>query len=86
MTLKNKINNSKNIRTKINFQGQTLKIHNIKVINAYAYNVTLFTGKNHEIRKIFRFNDLDIRELKREKIGKYTLGNMSKGQLSKIEL
>ena len=47
---------------------------------------TLLSGKNHEIRKIFRFNDLDIRELKREKIGKYTLGNMSKGQLSKIEL
>ena len=48
--------------------------------------MTLLSGKNHEIRKIFRFNDLDIRELKREKIGKYTLGTMSKGQLSKIEL
>ena len=54
--------------------------------SSYTYNVTLLSGKNHEIRKIFRFNDLDIRELKREKIGKYTLGNMSKGQLSKIEL
>ena len=86
VTLKNKINKNKKIRTKITFEGQTLKIHNIKVINSYAYNVTLLSGKNHEIRKIFRFNDLDIRELKREKIGKYTLGNMSKGQLSKIEL
>ena len=86
VTLKNKINKNKKIRTKITFEGQTLKIHNIKVINSYTYNVTLLSGKNHEIRKIFRFNDLDIRELKREKIGKYTLGNMSKGQLSKIEL
>jgi len=86
VTLKNKINKSKKIRTKITFEGQTLKIHNIKVINSYAYNVTLLSGKNHEIRKVFRFNDLEIRELKREKIGKYTLGNMSKGQLSKIEL
>ena len=86
VTLRNKINKNKKIRTKITFEGQTLKIHNIKVVNSYTYNVTLLSGKNHEIRKIFRFNDLDIRELKREKIGKYTLGNMSKGQLSKIEL
>ena len=86
VTLKNKINKNKRIRTKITHEGQTLKIYNIKAINSYTYNVTLLSGKNHEIRKIFRFNDLDIRELKREKIGKYTLGNMSKGQLSKIEL
>ena len=86
VTLKNKINKNKKIRTKITHEGQTLKIYNIKAINSYTYNVTLLSGKNHEIRKIFRFNDLDIRELKREKIGKYTLGNMSKGQLYKIEL
>jgi 23S rRNA pseudouridine2605 synthase len=86
VTLKNKINKNKKIRTKITHEGQTLKIHNIKAVNSYAYNVTLLSGKNHEIRKIFRFNDLVIRQLKREKIGRYTLGNMSKGQLSKIEL
>ena len=60
VTLKNKINKNKKIRTKITFEGQTLKIHNIKVLNSYTYNVTLLSGKNHEIRKIFRFNDLDI--------------------------
>jgi len=86
VTLKNKINKNKKIRTKIKHEGQTLKVHNIKVINSYTYSVTLLTGKNHEIRKIFRFNDLIIRELKREKIGKYTLGNMTKGQLSKIDI
>jgi 23S rRNA pseudouridine2605 synthase len=86
VTLKNKINTNKKIRTKITHEGQTLKIHNIKAVNSYAYSVTLLSGKNHEIRKIFRFNDLVIRQLKREKIGRYTLGNMSKGQLSKIEL
>jgi len=84
--LKYKINKNKKIRTKITHEGQTLKIHNIKAVNSYAYNVTLLSGKNHEIRKIFRFNNLVIRQLKREKIGRYTLGNMSKGQLSKIEL
>ena len=86
VTMKSKINKNKKIRTKITHQGQTLKIHNIKAVNSYSYNVTLLSGKNHEIRKIFRFNDLVIRQLKREKIGKYILGNMSKGQLSKIEL
>ena len=44
------------------------------------------SGNKLKNDEIFRFNDLDIRELKREKIGKYTLGNMSKGQLSNIEL
>ena len=86
VTLKNKINKNKKIRTKINHEGQSLKIHNVRAINSYTYSVTLLTGKNHEIRRIFRFNDLNIRELKREKIGKYSLGNMSKGQLSKIDI
>jgi len=86
VTLKNKINKNKKIRTKINHEGQSLKIHNVKAINSYTYSVTLLTGKNHEIRRIFRFNDLNIRELKREKIGKYSLGNMSKGQMSKIDI
>ena len=86
VTLKNKINKNKKIRTKINHEGQSLKIHNVKAINSYTYSVTLLTGKNHEIRRIFRFNDLNIRELKREKIGKYSLGNMSKGQMSKINI
>jgi len=67
VTLKNKINKNKKIRTKITHEGQTLKIHNIKAVNSYEYNVTLLSGKNHEIRKIFRFNDLVIRQLKREK-------------------
>ena len=86
VTLKNKINKNKKIRTKINHKGQSLKIHNVRAINSYTYSVTLLTGKNHEIRRIFRFNDLNIRELKREKIGKYSLGNMSKGQMSKIDI
>jgi len=86
VTLVQKINHNKKIRTKINHDGQILKINNIKILNTYSYLVTLTSGKNHEIRRIFRFNGLKIRELKREKIGKYNLNNMSKGQLSKIEI
>jgi len=86
VTLVQKINHNKKIRTKINHDGQILKINKIKILNTYSYLVTLTSGKNHEIRRIFRFNGLKIRELKREKIGKYNLNNMSKGQLSKIEI
>ena len=86
VTLVQKINHTKKIRPKINHAGQILKNNKIKILNTYSYLVTLTSGKNHEIRRIFRFNGLKIRELKREKIGKYNLNNMSKGQLSKIEI
>ncbi len=86
VTLMKKIDHNKKIRTKINHDGQMLRISKIKALNTYSYLVTLTSGKNQEIRKIFRFNKLKIRELKREKIGKYNLNNMSKGQLSKIEV
>ena len=86
VTLIQKIDHNKKVRTKINHDGQILRINKIKVLNTYSYLVTLTSGKNHEIRRIFRFNKLKIRELKREKIGKYNLNNMSKGQMSKIEV
>ena len=86
VTLAQKINHNKKIRTKINHDGEILRINKITILNTYSYLVTLKSGKNHEIRRIFRFNGLKIRELKREKIGKYNLNNMTKGQLSKIEI
>ena len=86
VTLVQKINHNKKIRTKINHEGQMLRINKIKILNTYSYLVTLTSGKNHEIRRIFRFNGLKIRELRRVKIGKYNLNNMSKGQMSKIEI
>tara|TARA_Y100000741_G_scaffold291409_1_gene231566 strand:- start:503 stop:1153 length:651 start_codon:yes stop_codon:yes gene_type:complete len=86
VTLVQKINHNKKIRTKINHEGQMLRINKIKILNTYSYLVTLTSGKNHEIRRIFRFNGLKIRELRRVKIGKYNLNNMSKGQMYKIEI
>ena len=86
VTLIQKIDHNKKVRTNINHDGQMLRISKIKVLNTYSYLVTLTSGKNQEIRRIFRFNKLKIRELKREKIGKYNLNNMSKGQMSKIEV
>ena len=40
------------------------KNYNYKLINKYTYEVALKTGKNHEIRRIFRFNNLKIISLK----------------------
>ena len=52
----------------------------------YTYEVALKTGKNHEIRRIFRFNNLKIISLKRNRIGKYSLKELSPGDLVKINV
>ena len=52
----------------------------------YTYEVALKTGKNHEIRRIFRFNNLKITTLKRNRIGKYSLKDLSPGDLVKINI
>ena len=70
----------------INHNGDILRIRNLKILNKYTFEVTLNTGKNHEIRRIFRFNGLDITELKRVKVGNYQLNNIEKGNFVKIEV
>ncbi len=70
----------------INHNGEVLKISNYKLINKYTYEVALKTGKNHEIRRIFRFNNLKIISLKRNRIGKYSLKELSPGDLVKINV
>ena len=84
--VKTPLNKSKKFKRNINHNGDILRIKNLKIINKYTFEVTLNTGKNHEIRRIFRFNGLDIIELKRIKVGKYKLNNIEKGKLVKIEI
>ena len=76
----------KKLKQNINHNGEVLKISNYKLINKYTYEVTLKTGKNHEIRRIFRFNNLKIISLKRNRIGKYSLKELSPGDLVKINV
>ena len=76
----------KKFKQNINHNGEVLKIINYKLINKYTYEVALKTGKNHEIRRIFRFNNLKITTLKRNRIGKYSLKDLSPGDLVKINL
>lgn len=84
--VKTPLNKSKKFKRNINHNGDILRIKNLKIINKYTFEVTLNSGKNHEIRRIFRFNGLDIIELKRIKVGKYKLNNIEKGKLVKIEI
>ena len=76
----------KKFKQNINHNGEVLKISNYKLINKYTYEVALKTGKNHEIRRIFRFNNLKIISLKRNRIGKYSLKDLSPGDLVKINV
>ena len=66
--------------------NEHLNIFSINKESKYQYLVTLKTGKNREIRRIFEYNNIKIINLKRISIGKYTLGNMKIGDLKEIKI
>jgi len=85
VTITTKIDTNKKLRINIKHNGEYLRINKLKVIDNYSYQALLTSGKNHEIRRIFRFNKLKIKTLKRVSIGDYSLDKLDKGELSKIE-
>jgi len=68
----------------VNDKKEKLMLFSIKKIKNYEYAVTLKTGKNREIRRIFEYNNVKITNLKRISIGKHVLGNMKIGELKEI--
>jgi len=68
----------------VNDKKEKLMLFSIKKIKNYEYAVTLKTGKNREIRRIFEYNNVKITNLKRISIGKHDLGNMKIGELKEI--
>ena len=54
-------------------------------LNKFEYKVTLNTGKNREIRRVFAKNNVEIRNLKRISIGNFSIEDMKIGQLSQIK-
>jgi len=68
----------------VNDNKEKLMLFSIKKIKNYEYSVTLKTGKNREIRRIFEYNNVKITNLKRISIGKHVLGNMKIGELKEI--
>jgi len=69
----------------INDNNEKLILYSINKITKYQYAVTLKTGKNREIRRIFEYNNVKITNLKRISIGKHTLGNMKIGELKEVK-
>ena len=61
-----------------------LRILDIQELKRLTYKVSLKTGKNREIRRIFDSNNIQIMTLKRVSIGDYKLGNLKIGELREI--
>tara|TARA_B100001057_G_scaffold491997_1_gene583450 strand:- start:643 stop:1293 length:651 start_codon:yes stop_codon:yes gene_type:complete len=61
-----------------------LRILDIRQLKRLTYEVSLKTGKNREIRRIFDSNKIKITTLKRISIGNYKLGNLKIGELREI--
>ena len=61
-----------------------LRILDIQELKKLTYEVSLKTGKNREIRRIFDSNNIKILTLKRISIGDYKLGNLKIGELREI--
>ena len=64
--------------------NEKLGLDKLIKVNKFEYKVSLNTGKNREIRRIFASNNIDIKNLKRISIGNFILGDMKIGQISKI--
>ena len=82
----NKIINRNEFKLKIKVETSKYEILKLVKIEDYLYKVTLGTGKNREIREIFKYNNIGITSLKRIRMGKYTLGDMKPGELVQIEM
>ena len=65
-------------------KDEYLRILDIQERKKLTYEVSLKTGKNREIRRIFDSNNIKILTLKRISIGDYKLGNLKIGELKEI--
>ena len=66
-------------------KNEKLSINKFIKLNKFEYKVTLNTGKNREIRRVFAKNNVEIRNLKRISIGNFSIEDMKIGQLSQIK-
>lgn len=72
-----------------NQKGKAKIISQEKIKNRVEIKMILRQGKKNEIRRIFKFLDLKLFSLKRERIGEILLGDLPKGswrELSKKEI
>ncbi len=76
--------NFETFRKTIKDNDEQLKIHRLIELKRLTYEVTLKTGKNREIRRIFDLNNIQIKNLKRVQVDKFKIGKMKIGELKKI--
>ena len=77
--------NLESFKIAVNDNNEKLALNKLSKINKFEYLVTLNTGKNREIRRVFTKNNVVIKNLKRISIGNFLLGDMKIGQLSEIK-
>ena len=77
--------NLESFKKAVNDNNEKLALNKLSKINKFEYLVTLNTGKNREIRRVFTKNNVVIKNLKRISIGNFLLGDMKIGQLSEIK-
>ena len=65
-------------------KNEKLVINKLSKLDKFEYKVSLSTGKNREIRRLFAKNKVEIKNLKRISIGNFLLDNMKIGQLTQI--
>lgn len=53
--------------------------------NYYIYHITIYEGRNREIRKMFEALELKIYSLKRIQIGTLSLGNLEEGKFKYLD-
>ena len=73
-------------KLKVKIDGVGYTINNLLKKGDQEYKVTLLTGKNREIRKIFKYNDIGITSLKRVQMESYLLNDMKPGEIRKLEV
>jgi len=74
----------KSFKKVVTDKNEKLVINKLSKVNKFEYKVTLNTGKNREIRRVFEKNKVEIKNLKRISIGNFLLDDMKIGQLSQI--
>ncbi len=78
----------KGIKVKgINYNIDRIKVKKIdKAKNTSMVEITIHEGKNHEIKKIFEYFNLDVLKLTRLSYGSIELGNLPSGKYRKLKI
>jgi 23S rRNA pseudouridine2605 synthase len=70
----------------IAYQGIDIEEDNEKSGRNQWYELTLYEGKNREIRRIFQHFELHVSRLIRVAYGSYRLGNLARGEVREVSL